>query len=150
MLILGQKGANLDQKGPKMGGAKFSPDCKPQFSKRRPRDNFLYQKSTKFNEPFGRYKLKCWFWAKKGQIWTKMGPKWVEPDFSQNFHLVISSIDPKCSLDMQNQEDPMTSFWEIGQKSIFGLKRAFLDLNWPKKGETGFFGQNPKMSLPSH
>ena len=79
-----------------------------------------------------------------------MGPKWAEPDFSQNIHLVISSINPKCSLDMQNQEDPMTCFEKLGKKSIFGLKRAFLDLNWPKKGKTGFFGQNPKMSLPSH
>ena len=30
MLILGQKGANLDQKGPKMGGARFSPDNFPK------------------------------------------------------------------------------------------------------------------------
>ena len=36
MLILGLKGANLDQKGPKMGGGRFFPDSKPQFSKRRP------------------------------------------------------------------------------------------------------------------
>ena len=33
---LGQKGASLDQKGPKMGGARFFTDCKRQFSKRRP------------------------------------------------------------------------------------------------------------------
>ena len=79
-----------------------------------------------------------------------MGPKWVEPDFSRNFHLVISSIDPKSSLDMQNQEDPMTRFEKLGKKSIFGLKRAFLDLNWPKKGNTGFFGENLKTTLPSH
>ena len=69
MLILGQKGANLDQNGPKMGGTRF---------------------------------------------------------FLRNFHLVISSIDPKCSLDMQNQEDPMTRFREIGQKVHFWVKRAFL------------------------
>ena len=34
MLILGQKGANLDQKGPKMGGARFFQNPKPQFSKK--------------------------------------------------------------------------------------------------------------------
>ena len=34
MLILGQKGANLDQKGPKMGEARFFLDCKHQFSKK--------------------------------------------------------------------------------------------------------------------
>ena len=33
MLILGQKGENLDQKGFKMGVARFFPDCKPQFFK---------------------------------------------------------------------------------------------------------------------
>ena len=27
------KGANFDRKGPKMGGARFFPDCKHQFSK---------------------------------------------------------------------------------------------------------------------
>ena len=32
----GPKGANFDQKGPKMGGAGFFRGCKPQFSKRRP------------------------------------------------------------------------------------------------------------------
>ena len=31
-----QKSPNLDQKGPKMGRGKIFPDCKPQFSKRRP------------------------------------------------------------------------------------------------------------------
>ena len=41
MLILGLKGANLDQKGPKMGGAKFFQDCKHHFYKRRPQDKFL-------------------------------------------------------------------------------------------------------------
>ena len=39
---------------------------------------------------------------------------------------------------------------KLAEMSIFGLKRAFLDLNWPKTGQTGFFGQNPKMSLPLH
>ena len=58
MLVLGQHGANLDQKGPKMGGARFFQNPKPQFSKRRPY-KFLYQKLAKFNEPFRRYKPKC-------------------------------------------------------------------------------------------
>ena len=35
-MILGLKGANLDQRGTKMGGARFSMNCKPLFSKRRP------------------------------------------------------------------------------------------------------------------
>ena len=37
------KGPNLDQKGPKMGGARFSPDCKPQFFKSRAQYKFLCQ-----------------------------------------------------------------------------------------------------------
>ena len=51
---------------------------------------------------------------------------------------------------MQNKEDPMTRFREIGQNEYFGAKKGFLNLNWPKTGQTGFFRQNPKKSLPSH
>ena len=40
MLILGKKGAKLDQKGPKMGGAGFFPDCKHQFSKKDRKTSF--------------------------------------------------------------------------------------------------------------
>ena len=64
-----------------MGGDRFFQKPKSQFSKRRPSDKFIYQNSAKFNEPFGIYKLKCRFWAKTGQIWTKKGPKWAELDF---------------------------------------------------------------------
>ena len=35
--------ANLDQKRPKMGGARFFQNPKPQFSKGNPLDMFLYQ-----------------------------------------------------------------------------------------------------------
>ena len=40
---------------------------------------------------------------------------------------------------MQIYKDPMTRFREIGQNVNFGLKRAFLDLNWPKTSQTGIF-----------
>ena len=40
----------------------------------------------------------------------------------------------------------MTLFEKIAELSIFGLKRAFLDLN----GHNVTFQANPKMSLPSH
>ena len=34
------------------------------------------------------------------------------------------------------------SFFEkLAEMSIFGLKSAFLDLNWPKTSQTGFFGR---------
>ena len=81
MLILGQKGANLDQNGPKMGGTRF-------------------------------------FW---------------------NFHLVISSIDPKCSLDMQNQEDPITRFREIGQKVHFWAKKGIFGPKLAQNGQNRIF-----------
>ena len=68
-----------------------------------------------------------------------MGPKWAEPDFSRNFHLVISSIDPKCSLDMQNQEDPMTRFREIGQKVHFWAKKGIFGPKLAQKGRNGIF-----------
>ena len=50
MLILGLKGANLDQKGPEMGGARFLQNPKPQFSKKDHKMSFYtknQQNSTK-------------------------------------------------------------------------------------------------------
>ena len=93
MLILGQKRANLDQKGPKMGGTRFFPVLSLGYFMNRPKMQFKYAKLKRSYDSFPR--------------------NW-----------------PKCP--------------------FFGLKRAFLDLNWPKTGQTGFLGQNPKMSLPSH
>ena len=92
MLILGQKGANLDQKGPKMGGTRFFPVLSLGYFINRPKTQFKYAKLRISYVSFPRNWPKCPFWAKK----------------------------------------------------------AFLDLNWPKTGQTGFFWQNPKMSLPSH
>ena len=88
-----------------MGEARFFPDCKHQFSKRKPLDKFLSQKSAKFNGPFGRYRLKCWFWAKKGQIWTKKGPKWAGLDFSRTANLSFTKEDHKISFYTKNQQN---------------------------------------------
>ena len=81
MLILGKKGANFDQKAPKMGGARFFRTANINF----PKENYktsIYKKSTKYNKLLGRYELKGLFWTKKWQIWTKKGPKWAGLDFS--------------------------------------------------------------------
>ena len=93
MLILGQKGANLDQKGSKMGGTRFFPVLSLGYFINTPKIQFKYAKLGRSYDSFPR---------------------------------------------------------NLAKMSIFGLKRAFLDLNWPKTGQTGFFGQNPKMSLPLH
>ena len=82
MLILGKKGANLDQKGSKMGVDTFSRTVNLIFFKEDHKIGFYTKKPSKLNKQFGRYKLKCWFWAKKRQIWTKRGPKWAGLDFS--------------------------------------------------------------------
>ena len=68
MLILGLKDANLDQKGPKMGGERFFQNPKPQFSKRRPSDKFLYQKKMNRVEDISQ---NIDFGPKRG----KFGPK---------------------------------------------------------------------------
>ena len=66
-----------------------------------------------------------------------MEPKSAEPDFSQNFHLVISSIDSKCSLDMQNQEDPITRFRKIGQTVHFWAKKGIFGPKLAPNGQSG-------------
>ena len=115
MLILGLKGANLDQKGPKMGGTRFSPELSLGYFINRPKMQFKYAKlrrsydSEKLAEMsilgqkghFG-YQLaqngpNGIFWAKKRQIWTKKGPKWAWLYFSRTVNLNFSKEDHKIS-----------------------------------------------------
>ena len=44
----------------------------------------------------------------------------------------------------------MSRLGEIDQNVDFWPKKAIFLPKWAKIGQTGFFGQNPKMSLPSH
>ena len=37
------------------------------------------------------------FWAKKGKIWTKKGPKWERLDFSRTVNLSFPNQDHKIS-----------------------------------------------------
>ena len=142
MLILGQKGANLDQKGSKMGVARFFPDFKTQFFQRRPLYKFLYKISAKFNGPFGRYKPKCWFWAKKGQIWTKKGPKWVGLDFFRTVNINFPKRDHKISFYAKNQRNSMNRLEDNSQNVDFGPKRGKFRSKWgkfgPKRAQNGW------------
>ena len=65
MLIWGQKGANLDQKGPKMGGNRFFPVLSLGYFINRPKMQFKYAKLRRSYDSFPRNWPKCPFWANK-------------------------------------------------------------------------------------
>ena len=50
MSILGQKGANLDQKGPKMGGTRFFPILSLGYFINRPKRQFQEAPMTRVRE----------------------------------------------------------------------------------------------------
>ena len=58
MLILGQKGANLDQKGPKMGETRFFPTYRFASKDDTPYSATFGQISSKSNEAFSNYAQK--------------------------------------------------------------------------------------------
>ena len=103
MLILDLKGANLDQKGPKMGGAGFFPNRKPPFSKRRPPDKFLYLQ------------------ARNTEVsWRRVNPPWgTNENFlahsteARSFRATISNICAK------NHQYLIRSFENISPKGPF-------------------------------
>ena len=64
-----------------MGGAAFFPDSKPLFSKRRPQDKFLYQKSTKFENCLEDISQYVDFGPKRG----KFVPKRAQNGWNQIF-----------------------------------------------------------------
>ena len=107
------------------------------------------QKSAKFNEPFGRYKLNFLFWAKTG----KFEPKRPQNGWNQIFtedSLGYFINRPKMQFKHAKLRRSYDSFSRNWPKCPFLGQNVHFDLNWPKTGQTGFFGQNSKMSLPSH
>ena len=71
MLILGLKGENLDQKGPKMGGARFFQNPKPQFSKKDHKISFYTKNQQTSMSSLEDISQNVYFGPKKG----KFGPK---------------------------------------------------------------------------
>ena len=72
MLILGQKGANLDQKGTKMGGTRFFPVLSLGYFINTPKIQFKYANLRRSYDSFLRNWPKCPFWAKKGIFEPKL------------------------------------------------------------------------------
>ena len=92
MLILGQKGANLDQKGPKMGGTRFFPVLSLGYFINRPKIQFKYAKLTSSYDLFPRNWRK--FWAKKGIFGPKLahnGPNKIFRAKSKNVTSTLGS-----------------------------------------------------------
>ena len=73
MLILGLKRANLDQKGPKMGGARFFPDCK-HFPKENHKISFYIKNQQNSMDRSEDICQNVDFGPKKG----KFRPKWAQ------------------------------------------------------------------------
>ena len=81
MLILGLKGANLDQKGRKMGGTGFSPGCKPQFSKKDHKISFYTKNQQNSMKRLEDISQNNDFGPKR----AKFGPKWAQNGRNQIF-----------------------------------------------------------------
>ena len=65
----GQKGANLDQKGPKMDGTRLFPVLSLGYFKNRPKMQFKYAKLRRSYDSFPRNWPKCPFLGQEGHFW---------------------------------------------------------------------------------
>ena len=67
---MGQKGANLDQKGSKMGGTRFFPVLSLGYFINTPKIQFKYAKLRRSYDSFPRNWPKCPFFGQKEHFWT--------------------------------------------------------------------------------
>ena len=81
MLILGQKGANLDQTGPKMGGARFSRTANLSFTKKDHKISLYIKNQQNSMNPLEDISQNVDFGPKKG----KFGPKRAQKGWNQIF-----------------------------------------------------------------
>ena len=81
MLILGQKGANFDQKGPKMGGARFSRTFNIYFPKEDHKISLYTKNQQNSTNSLEDISQNVDFWPKRG----KFGPKRAKNGRNQIF-----------------------------------------------------------------
>ena len=81
MSILGQNGANLDQKGPKKGGARFFLDFKHQFSQEDHKPSICTKNQQNLINRLEDIASNVDFGSKRG----KFGPKRAQKGRSQIF-----------------------------------------------------------------
>ena len=124
MLILGQKEANLDQKRSKMGVAGFIPDFKPLFFKVDHKIGFYTKYQQNSMDRLVDISQNVDFGPKRGQIWTKKGPKWTGLDFSRIVNINFPKEDHKISFYTKNQQNSMNPLEDISQNVDFGPKRG--------------------------
>ena len=86
-----------DMLDPKWAGTKFLQTVNPNFPIEDHKNSFYTKKSSKFNESLRRYKLKCWFQAKKGKFGPKKDPKWAGLDFLRTVNINFPKEDFKIS-----------------------------------------------------
>ena len=75
------------------------------------------------------------FGQKRGQIRTKMGPKWAGLDFSWTVNLNFPKEDHYNSFYTKNQQNSMNSLEDISQNVDFGPKRGKFG---PKRTQNGW------------
>ena len=74
------------------------------------------------------------FGPKKGQIWTKKGPKWAGLDFSRTVNISFPKENHKISFYIKNQQNSMNFLEDISQNVDFGPKRGKFG---PKRAQNG-------------
>ena len=77
--------------------------------------------------------------GKKGQIWTKKGPKWAGLDFSRILNLNFLREDHNISFYTKNQQNSTNCLEDISQNVDFGQKGSNLNQKGPIMGGARFF-----------
>ena len=129
MLILGEKGAILDQKGSKMGMARFFPDCKPQFSKEDHKIGF-YTKYRQNSTSHLGIQAKMLILGQKEANFDQKGPKMGRTRFFRTVNISFPKEDHKISFYTKNQQNSINHLEDMShvdfrsKKGKFGPKNA--------------------------
>ena len=133
MLILGQKGANLDQKGPKWAGLDFSRTFNISFPKENHKISFYIKNQQNSTNRLEDMSQNVDFGPKRG----KFGPKRAQNGRARFFQTVNNSfpkVDHKISFYTKNQQNSMNRLEDMSQNVDFGPKRGKFG---PKRAQNG-------------
>ena len=148
MLILGLKGTNLDQKGPKWAGLDFFRTANINFLKEDYKISFYIKNQQNSMNSFVDISKNVVFGPKRAKFGPKRAQNGRDQIFRRTVNINFQKEDHKISFYIKNQQNSMNRLEHISQNDDFGPKRGKFGQKRAQNGRGQIFSRTVNINFP--